>query len=486
MIKNLAIYFAAAASALLFFSCNEKTEEVEQTSTSAAVKAFSLAANDNVLAHLDSVKFSIDLVRGQIFNADSLPKGTRVDSLVPVITTLNGCKVAEFTMTRPGKADSVVDFVANSKAAIDFTRPVKLRIVSPDGLVTRTYTVKVNVHLEDADSLMWSQLDRRTLPSKFPYPDAQHTVRRGNHLVCLTAFQGAYCVATLRDDLSALAGKSPDLGTWSYADATFPAAVDINTFSATDDALYILAADGSLLSSTDGAAWTSTGRIWRGIYGNYSGTLLGAAERGSGNYVAEAYPGTAVYDLAPGMPVAAASAPVYYSFTMSDTPQMLIVGGRRADGSLSRDTYGFDGASWAKVSRTSLPAGLEAPAVAPYFTVKTSTGWNTTDLPTMVAFGGRLTDGSINTRVYISDDYGFTWREGSSKYQLPAYMPALYHSQVFVITAELGDAAPKVVKPTTSWPCPYIYLFGGINAEGQTSANVWRGVLNQLSFKPLD
>lgn len=35
-----------------------------------------------------------------------------------------------------------------------------------------------------------------------------------------------------------------------------------------------------------------------------------------------------------------------------------------------------------------------------------------------------------------------------------------------------------------SWDCPYIYIFGGMLDDGTLSDEVWRGVLNRLTFIP--
>ena len=77
----------AGAATVAVVSCNEKTEDVEiyLTPSNVAVTAFSLNEDDDVMANLDSVFFSIDLANGVIFNADSLPIGTKIDKLVTTI-----------------------------------------------------------------------------------------------------------------------------------------------------------------------------------------------------------------------------------------------------------------------------------------------------------------------------------------------------------------------------------------------------------------
>ena len=57
-------------------------------------------------------------------------------------------------------------------------------------------------------------------------------------------------------------------------------------------------------------------------------------------------------------------------------------------------------------------------------------------------------------------------------------LPAWYH----IVT---GVPASRATEPVTEWDCPYIYVFGGVTPTGGLSNNIWRGVINRLSFKPL-
>ena len=88
--KKQRIYFFLCIATLFLsgISCNTTDDEdISYTiSESVRVSAFSLAANDSVLAHLDTVFFTIDLIGGQIYNADSLPVGTDVSALIANIS----------------------------------------------------------------------------------------------------------------------------------------------------------------------------------------------------------------------------------------------------------------------------------------------------------------------------------------------------------------------------------------------------------------
>lgn len=91
MTNKTAISMAVAALIAGVASCNSSSsyDYEQELDGSAMVKNFTLVENDKVLADLDSVFFSIDLVSGDIFNADSLPMGTKISALAANITTDN-------------------------------------------------------------------------------------------------------------------------------------------------------------------------------------------------------------------------------------------------------------------------------------------------------------------------------------------------------------------------------------------------------------
>ena len=70
-------------------ACNKDDNDINNTASmyvpAVAVTRFYLKADSKVMNNLDSVFFSIDLENGVIFNADSLPKGTKISTLIPLL-----------------------------------------------------------------------------------------------------------------------------------------------------------------------------------------------------------------------------------------------------------------------------------------------------------------------------------------------------------------------------------------------------------------
>lgn len=506
MIRKSAIilYIGAIASGLAGCNSNSDDPTVISASSNVMVSSFSLADDEDVLDSLSNVYFSIDLIKAQIFNADSLPYGTNISRLIPVIST-NGASVAELQFPRPGKNDSIVNYLTNSKDSIDFSNgPVKLRIVSQDGAVERYYQIKVNVHQVKSDSLVWTRMSSNTLPSLFQVSNEQRTAQSGEMIYCLTRYGSRYCMASSSD---------PGTDDWEKVEITFPFIPDVKSFRATDNGLFILGEDGNLFRSSDGGlSWIDCGTAWNYIYGGF-GTVLFGSKVKDGEWYRVTYPGSDEEKLPQSFPVEGTSLPITFIPSMSASPQMIITGGRLASGDLTGDTWGFDGSTWAKISKTPVPTALEDMAVAPYFTFKTNTSsWKADKYSTLVAIGGNDAKGKANRTVYISLDFGMNWKKADQLMQLPEQIPAMTGAQAFVCSSaetsrqtsasaswhEIGTwhipsnweiinsgNYSRATSEAAQWECPYIYLFGGINEQGSTYNTVWRGVINRFTFTPI-
>lgn len=482
-----------AALGLAIAGCNSSSDDAHITiPSSAMVTAFNLSADNKILPNLDSVFFSIDLLNGQIFNADSLPCGTPVTKLVPVVTT-SGALSVEFIVERPGMNDTVLNYLEHPSDSIDFSRPVRMRIVSLDGQTAMSYTVRVNVHSVVADTLKWTRLESGSLPTPYYALSGQHTTQTTAKFYCMTSHAGEYTIANSADPT----------GNWQYVTPDFGFTPDINSLTGVgENALSILSADGDLYTSTDdGRSWSATGANWSYIYGAYGDRLLGS-KKSAGKWYHVQWPADRdPQAMDAQFPVSGTSQAINYMFEMSAARQMLLVGGRLADGRLTTATWGYDGNSWARISQRGLPYALENMVLVPYFTSKTNTGnWRVTRNSVLLAMCGNRADGALNDTVYVSPDFGMHWQRADSVMQPSANaMPARTLAQGFVVNQHMTVAkSPRMhalgveiplqtyaTEAITGWECPFIYIFGGQNAEGTTYNTMYRGVITRFTFKPL-
>lgn len=475
---------------LLTTSCNSKDELPDDyvPTESVAVTAFSLTADARVMKDLDAVFFSIDLVHGVIFNADSLPKGTPVKALIPKITYPSTVNSAQITMSGGSNRTGTVNYLTNPSDTIDFTGDVTLELKA--GEVTSRYVLKVNVHKEDPDTLIWDNLAMHDgLPSRLPSPLAQKTVARGDGAASLLQeSDGSYTLSTCGDLFK---------GSWSKQQVNPGFTPKLRSFTTAGDKFYILDANGKLYESTDGLNWQGCDANFVNLIGDYEGTLTGIIRKSGKSYLGSYPEGKLPTTPMPsGFPTEGYSAPVSMTSDWSPATTMMIFGGEEETGAYTGSAWAFDGRNWVNLSDTPLPA-LSGVAVFPYFTFLNSTLNGTTEFNILVAMGGRKADGSINEDVYISYNGGLSWIKGPEYLQLPAEMKVGYDCDAVIgnnpMSYDLNDNWRKVrsrIKyeidgDNVKWDCPYIFLFGGVGTDGKLQDVIRTGVLKRLTFAPL-
>lgn len=490
------------ATGLALTSCNSKSDPSSVTyvpSSSVAVTSFTLKADSKVAEYLDSVFFSIDLDGGVIANPDSLPKGSRVNKLVPVISYPASVSEATITMTGGETRTGTVDYRSNPSDSLDFTGRVVLHLVAEDGVTARDYLLKVNVHTSDPDTLAWTNLGTSSLPSRYAYPLEQRTVSYRDRATCLVEERdGSFTLST---------SEEPAAGNWTHLTPRLPQGALIRTLTATDDALYLLDGRGALFRSADGVDWTDTGAVWTSITGGYGELLLGvrATDEGLMHTCHPAAADIAESAVEEGFPLEGTTTFGLFTSRWALRPIGFLTGGRTASGALNADTWAFDGTRWADISENRPPA-LEGAAMVPYYAyTSTSTLWIKNEFSVWLLIGGRLADGTINTCVWMTYDNGANWREAPVSLQLPANFPALTDADGVVLdhpmnadinagwTFEPTRRSPwtravapgDVINGEVKWQCPYIYIFGGRDSQDRLRDAVMRGVITRLEYTPL-
>lgn len=491
----------AMVSAIAFMSsCNSKSDDAygEDASSSVAVTNFCLKASPLIMDNIDSVFFSIDLRNQIIFNPDSLPKGTRIDALIPVITYPSTVSGAVISMSGGTKKEGDIDYKNNPADSIDFTGNVTLTLTAQDGVTTRSYRLKVNVHEYTPDSLVWDKVAVSKLPSRLPSPVEQKSVALDNIVrTLILENDGTYTLATTGDIYE---------DEWTKEEITLPGGADVRSFTATPSAFYLLDESGNLMTSDDATVWTTTGQTWHSIIGAFGDAIIGI--KGDANGLSHChYPASA--DLADSpleadFPITGYSNLCVSGNEWSDAPTGIIAGGTLSDGTLSGATWAYDGSSWVKISGRGLPP-ITGCTLVPYYSYKqTGTLWIQTEFQVWMTIGGLLEDGKLCRKPYLSYNNGVDWKEGDTLIELPEYIPSMTGLDNVVITTpmryDLSDGwagmparrlppycriAYNVTGYDVSWDCPYIYLLGGKGTDGKLYDNIWRGVLARLTFAPL-
>lgn len=470
-------------------------EEIAVTSSATAIKNFHLQADLKLFNNLDSIFFSIDLAHGVIYNADSLPKGTKVSRLVPVITFSNDMSVAEFRFKKDNLNDTVVDYLTNPTDSIDFTYPVKLNVTAADGVNTFAYTIKVNVHTQQPDTMMWDKLASSKLPSRYTNPISQKTIKRGKDIYCLIhEYNGSYTLAQTNDD---------PVNEWTKQELDLDFRPNVRSFEATDENLWILANDGTLLYSEEGTVWVPTEETWLSIVGPYSGVLLGLKSQDGEIYHCHYPADDSIIDspMASQFPVNGRSSLGVINTDWAQLPIAIVVGGETMAGELSGHTWGFDGEKWMAIDNQAPPA-LFGPVLVKYYIYKNiGYTFHKKEFEAWFLLGGQTASGSINREVYMSLDNGVNWTLAPEMMQFPSDFPLAYQADGIVcenlLKANLSDSwnlissrgltrsSYQIDGFEISWDCPYLFFIGGLNTYGNLIDSMRRGVLARLQFTPL-
>lgn len=170
-IKFLPFVFAICASVLMFTSClkGDEVSEIEYSSATS-ITSFSLGTlkiakvgkdkKGNDSAYVDTINcskyvFSINQLARTIENKDSLPMGVDISKVIAKITG----DTRAITYRVKTSSGSTKDTLYTSTDSIDFTTPQSIKVYTVNGIAGKPYTVKVNVHAQDPDLMVWKTFD---------------------------------------------------------------------------------------------------------------------------------------------------------------------------------------------------------------------------------------------------------------------------------------------------------------------------------------
>ncbi|MDE5561658.1 MAG: hypothetical protein K2J00_07680 [Bacteroidaceae bacterium] len=185
--------------------------------------------------------FTIDQKTLLIENRDSLPYNTDLSRVVMNMSYSGG--LAYYRASDAWDDDPWISY--QSTDSIDMRKPVHLRIVATDN-TERRYTLKVNMHTMDSDSLKWATVSSEEAIS-------------GAHPMKATFWDDKISVLVNNGDavLWLTHGKN-GLGGWDKQVTDLPTGTNVTSLTKGQDAIYVSTEDGELYRSQDGAEWTMT------------------------------------------------------------------------------------------------------------------------------------------------------------------------------------------------------------------------------------
>lgn len=155
------IKFLSAIVSFLFVSfavtaCLDNNETPIEYSSDATIHEFSI---DTILGV--TYKFTIDQLKGEIYNQDSLPVGS--DTIIDrvLIKKLSIAWVATY------KNSAGEDTILNIADSMDLRKPIKIKVWAPDSKQTKEYSIEVRVHKQHPDSLAWYESKEKLSSNAF-------------------------------------------------------------------------------------------------------------------------------------------------------------------------------------------------------------------------------------------------------------------------------------------------------------------------------
>lgn len=454
-IKFLAIIAGFLFVSIAISSCLDSDDNMAELSSDATVHAFGL---DTIYGK--HYQFTIDQLNRVIYNQDSLPVGadTIIDRILIDTFTVSGWITAGINDTLFNKADSV-----DLTSAVN-NEGMKFKVHAPDGSTYREYTLKINRHKLDPDSLVWKEMETFT-PTALVANVEQKAVVLGEQLFVFTnaSDNTAYQISTNGES-----GWQPVALTDFPTDAKLNSIVNFKkretnlTEVVESQKLYVATNSGKVYSSDNGSKWTEEVTLGNVVtlVTSFSNSLVGIIEEGDTKYfkiskdglnweVPTNSDGQAISNNVPvGFPLENIYSTLFS--TVSNIPQVMVVGQTNlSDATLTAPWFSMNGVEWTDMSSTAYDTYcpiMNKPVCMYYGS-------------TFYIFGSK--DANKLDAIY-SSVAGLAWYKTERKFLLPKEFKDITSPYSIVIDNQ-----------------NYIWIiFGGNGMENA----VWRGRLNKLGF----
>ncbi|MCI1683988.1 MAG: DUF6242 domain-containing protein [Bacteroides sp.] len=420
------IKFLSAIASILFVSiaitaCLDSNNTYEYSSD-ATIHAFGI---DTI--HGKYYKFTIDQLTRTIYNVDSLPVGsdTIIDRILIDTLSVTG-------IVTSGENDTIFQI----RDSVDLRQPLKLKVHATDGITTREYTIKVNVHKQDPDSLVWVNMEQ-PLPNT-PIEQQKSVILNGNQLLVFTSYDDVYQATT---DISPFQ--------WQHQTVTgLPTDIKLSSITNFQEKLYIVTESGKTFSSSNGLTWqevSTLGMQTVTLVTSFPDKLIGIQNVNGENYFCTSSDGLVwtykeenEYKVSPNFPINDIYSTVFT--TKNGVEKAVVVGNTTNEGTATVPWFSMDGASW---------TSLDTP----------DTYCPKMENPCIMYYGEAfyIMGGEFNA-IYKSLA-GIAWYETKTKFLLPK---AMKENNAYSMAIDKNN---------------YIWIIIG------QQNSVWRGRLNRLGFK---
>ncbi len=373
----------------------------------------------------------IDQYKGEIYNPDSLPVGTRPDKVVFSSVAYDGILAY--------RLDSGLDTLYTTGDTIDFTNPRVFVCYSYSGKAKKSYNVHINVHQVNTEEFSWGQVSNSNENIK-PIT-SQRAFYKDNQIY-----------------IFAIADNAPVLFTTSTSDGTNWAKTTLSLTEFSPEKVQLFGGkfytfeNNVLLTSSDGIIWTNENTTFTADALMAVSSKLIFAKKGDKVYFSKDainWEEDEVEGYEEKLPSSGFTS-AWTTMTFNPNFEYVVCGGENADGNVEWkkivDNYGDNTEAWSLYD-----FGEDKTYPYPSFPGTQILSYDSK----LFALG---LEGDTLSLFHVSIDSGRTWRPQRDAYQHPRSMAATNFSWT------IDDDK-------------YIWIICG------GSGNVWRGRINRLGFQ---
>lgn len=270
------------SAVFLLTSCLDSDDEEIIYYGDTAVSSFTLGTLNKYMHTLSSTgqdsiykesvtgsqyKFYIDQTKKEIYNPDSLPCGTDNRHVICNISSKNGGII----VLKNIDSDSLTYY--SNTDSIDFSVPREIRVYANDATGNyRAYTVRVNVHQEEADSFRWNAKAHNSDIASF------------RKIRAVSNNGKIYVFGSDGTSTSVLFTDINDGNVWTRATSNINMIFDNNVYDnvvTKGGYIYIMCEGGQIFRSTDAQNWESVaGTGLRRLVGASASKLYALGDNG--------------------------------------------------------------------------------------------------------------------------------------------------------------------------------------------------------------
>ncbi len=434
---------------LAFSSCLNSSESEFEFSHDAQIYSFSMESKKDTTKVLPGVKFTIDQLNSLIFNQDSLPYLFDVDSISLKVSGKTSYSFSKIVINLQN-GDST--YLWNGEDSVAFKRLESIETTAEDGITTRKYRIKVNIHQQNPNLLNWSRITQNHLIG--PVESQKSILHEGKFI---TYYKSG-------DMIKASTSPSTNGKEWTPVTVSgLPATIRVNTLlSATNgntSTIYALDADSTVYSSTDGLIWNriNSGYPVVAIYGilpSLSGEMAVLTAINDEGILKFALTNDFVsFSLKEALPADDTFPVADFTSTSMENPAVhsakyIILAGGKEKNNIANNKL------WIIQEKEGKITLLSETSTVPL---------QVSQLFVYDAKVYLMTYETGKNRLYYSERYGLDWISAGTEQELPD-----------TFTGRIGAS---VITDSNN----FIWIFGGESGAQVPIADVWRGRLNKLA-----